>query len=210
MKNRKNRSKVPDEARIGKKRRVKDWRPYKVCGAISRMTKKPCQSTGLYPNGRCYWHGGRNRGAPKGNIHREEVGIYSQYFTDEENDFLKQTELGKLDGELEVLRVRLRRLVIAARDIDSGKLTLELGGIAVEQVEENSSGTGGGDAGEFTKNLIKTVRRLPDVDSLIDRYTGRIANLERTRAELLGKIGGDTKTVIVIEGGLPDDDATEG
>lgn len=33
-----------------------------VCGGKGRRSGKPCQSTDLYPNGRCKWHGGASTG----------------------------------------------------------------------------------------------------------------------------------------------------
>lgn len=49
--------------------RVFEERP--ICGAMSKRSRKPCQQTILYPNGRCHMHGGPSTG-PKTEAGREQ------------------------------------------------------------------------------------------------------------------------------------------
>lgn len=167
----------------------------KVCGAKTRAG----HSCGRWAmaNGRCDMHGGKT---PPVNISTITHGAYSSVFTDEDKGFLDTTEIDQLDDELMILRVRLRRLTKIAQQFEDGQLTVDMHG-PVEVVEEEGSGENGG------FNKTRSVKRLPDYNTYIDRYIGRIAVLTRLRAELTGTLptqGGDgTTTVIVKRGGLP-------
>ena len=137
-----------------------------LCGAKTRSDHL-CRSQAM-PNGRCRMHGGSNKGAPKANKHAAKPGsIYSQFLTDAENDMLAGIELGRVDDELRLTRIRLMRAL--ARENEFGN-TLEL----------DSEKTDTAEIGGTT-----TTMKVRDYSSLIDRLTGRIESLERTRAELL-------------------------
>lgn len=136
------------------------------CGAKTR-NGHPCQSQAM-PSGRCRMHGGSNNGAPAGNKNAAKPGsIYSKFLTDEENDTLASIELGRVDDELRLTRVRLMRAL--ARENEFGN-TLE-----IDSEKVDSSETGG----------TTTNSKVRDYSGLIDRLTARIESLERTRAELL-------------------------
>lgn len=132
-------------------------------------------------------------------------GIYGSTFSDEDKAFLDNSKLGEIEGEIRLMRVRLFRLAKLAEEVESGKMSIDKAPV-VESIEENSSGTGGGEnPGTWDKTSIKSARRLPDYYTLIDRYAARVALLEKTRAELLGTIPGE-KDIIEVEGGLPIDE----
>ena len=125
-------------------------------------------------------HGGKAATTHKGNTHAAKPGsIYSQFLTDEENALLSSIELGKVDDELRLTRIRLRRAL--NRENEYGD-TLELDSEKVEPLEIEGNDTG----------LSKTTRtsKVRDYAGLIDRLTARIESLERTRAEL-AKNGSD-------------------
>jgi hypothetical protein len=137
-----------------------------LCGAKTR-SGEPCKRHAIPGSKRCKLHGGKSTGAP-GNKNAAKPGsIYSKFLTDEENDTLTRIELGRVDDELRLTRVRLMRAL--ARENEFGN-TLE-----VDSEKVDSSETGG----------TTTNSKVRDYSGLIDRLTARIESLERTRAELL-------------------------
>lgn len=143
------------------------------CGAKTRSDHL-CRSQAM-PNGRCRMHGGSNKGAPKANKNAAKPGsIYSQFLTDAENDMLASIELGRVDDELRLTRIRLMRALARenefgnALEIDSEKREpLEVDGKAVEGAEK-----------------VTINNKVRDYAGLIDRLTARIESLERTKEDL--------------------------
>lgn len=139
-----------------------------LCGAKKRGNGEPCKRHAIPGSSRCKLHGGKSTGAPKANKHAAKPGsIYSQFLTDEENDMLAGIELGKVDDELRLTRIRLMRAL--DRENKHGN-TLEVDSEKVETGEQGGT---------------STTSKVRDYSSLIDRLTARIESLERTRAELL-------------------------
>lgn len=135
-----------------------------LCGAKTR-SGEPCKRHAVPGSSRCKLHGGAASKANKANKHAAKPGsIYSQFLTEAENDMLAGIELGRVDDELRLTRIRLMRAL--ARENEFGN-TLELDS---ERLED----------GEKT-----TTTKVRDYSSMIDRLTARIESLERTRAELL-------------------------
>lgn len=126
-----------------------------------------CQKHALIGSNRCKLHGGKSTGAPAKNQNARTHGIYSSYLSDEEKDVWDQVKLGEVDDELRLTRIRLMRALRAENERGN---TLE---IDSEKVETGENG------GTVTTTKVR------DYSSLIDRLTGRIESLERTRAELL-------------------------
>lgn len=135
-----------------------------LCGAKTR-SGEPCKRHAIPGSSRCKLHGGKSTGAPKTNKYAAKPGsIYSQFLTDAENDMLASIELGRVDDELRLTRIRLMRAL--GRENEFGN-TLELDSEKIEHEEST------------------TTSKVRDYSGLIDRLTGRIESLERTRAELL-------------------------
>ena len=84
------------------------------CGAKTRAGT-PC-ATPAMPNGRCRMHGGKSTGAPLGNDNAVKHGIYRATLTDEEREGYDSLELGSVDHELRLARIRLARTLKAERD----------------------------------------------------------------------------------------------
>lgn len=144
------------------------------CGAKTR-SGEPCKSRAM-ANGRCRMHGGNATATHKGNRNAAKPGsIYSKFLTDEENETLARIELGRVDDEIRLTRIRLMRAL--ARENEHGN-TLELESEKVEPVEIDGESVGGADK-------ITRTSKVRDYAQLIDRLTARIESLERTRAELL-------------------------
>lgn len=138
-----------------------------LCGAKTR-SGEPCKRHAVPGSSRCKLHGGGASKANKANKHAAKPGsIYSQFLTDDENAILSNIELGRVDDELRLTRVRLMRAL--SRENEFGN-TLEV------DSEKLETGENGG---------TTTTRKVRDYSSLIDRLTARIESLERTRAELL-------------------------
>ncbi|ETF06892.1 HGGxSTG domain-containing protein [Pseudomonas moraviensis] len=138
-----------------------------LCGAKTR-SGEPCKRHAVPGSSRCKLHGGAASKANKANKHAAKPGsIYSQFLTDEENDLLASIELGRVDDELRLTRIRLMRAL--ARENEFGN-ELE---IDSEKVETGEMGG------------VTTTSKVRDYSGLIDKLTARIESLERTRAELL-------------------------
>lgn len=143
------------------------------CGAKTR-SGEPCKRHASPGSKRCKLHGGAASKANRNNKHAATPGsIYSQYFTDEERVLADQLELGRVDDELRLTRIRLRRAL--AREDEYGN-TLELDSEKVEPLEIEGKDTG--------LSKTTTISKVRDYAGLIDRLTARIESLERTRAEL--------------------------
>lgn len=147
-----------------------------LCGAKKRGNGEPCKRHAIPGSSRCKLHGGKGSGAPKGSKNAAKPGsIYSQFLTDAENDMLASIELGGVDDELRLTRIRLMRAL--ARENEFGN-TLEADSEKREPLEVDGKAVEG--AEKVTIN-----NKVRDYSSLIDRLTARIESLERTRAELL-------------------------
>lgn len=138
-----------------------------LCGAKTR-SGEPCKRHAVPGSSRCKLHGGGSVKANKGNKHAAKPGsIYSQFLTEAENDMLASIELGRVDDELRLTRVRLMRAL--SRENEFGNT-----------LETDSEKVDTGELGGTT-----TTSKVRDYSGLIDRLTARIESLERTRAELL-------------------------
>lgn len=107
--------------------------------------------------------------------------IYAQYLTDEEREQFANLELGRVDDELRLQRIRLARALKAEYEDELGE------GL---QLDESIERVGG----ELALDEKKYKRR--DYAHIIDRITGRIESLEKTRVELI-KVNppGDTENL---------------
>ena len=149
-----------------------------LCGASKRGNGEPCKRHAIPGSSRCKLHGGKSTGPKdqRGNKHAAKPGsIYSQFLTAAENDMLSLIELGRVDDELRLTRIRLMRAL--ARENEFGN-TLEMDSEKSEPIEIE---------GRVIEGLAKvtTTTKVRDYAAMIDRLTGRIESLERTRAELL-------------------------
>ena len=149
----------------------------RLCGAKTR-SGSPCQSNAM-TNGRCRMHGGKATVTHKNNKNAVKAGnIYSQYFTDEEKLLSAELELGSLDDELRLTKIRLMRALKAEAEQQEQIEQLEL-----EAYSESPTLLGGiPDYEELV--TIKQFRRR-DYGAIIDRLTARIESLETRRASLV-------------------------
>ncbi|OCG24188.1 hypothetical protein A9G45_02645 [Gilliamella sp. HK2] len=148
-----------------------------LCGAKTR-SGSPCKSKAM-TNGRCRMHGGKSTGAPKGNKNNLKAGgIYSQFFTAEERQISAELELGSLDDELRLTKIRLMRALKAEAEQQEQIEQLELDSYS----ESPAIISGFPDNDEIVR--VKQFKRR-DYVSIIDRLTARIESLEIRRASLV-------------------------
>jgi len=146
--------------------------PEKSCGAKTR-SGEPCKKAPMEGKKRCKLHGGASTGPKKpavGNKNAAKPGsIYSQFLTPEEQEAFDALELGRVDDELRLMRIRLAR-ALKAEEESANKPELD----SVTQRQ-------GGGPSTVAKEV--TLKRR-DYTKIIDSVTARIESLERTRAEL--------------------------
>lgn len=166
------------------------------CGAKTR-SGKPCQRFALAGKMRCRLHGGNNGGAGKGNVNALRHGIYSNALLPGEDEIWDSIELGKLDDELKLMRIRMRRLVEIQNKADAAMLTgdsaAEIEAFQVEQlVQDTEKAVVGGGSQEVTvgKNTKLTKTRR-DYHAEIRQLARVIGDLELKRSEIVKRTDND-------------------
>lgn len=83
----------------------------KLCGAKTRKGT-PCKTAAM-PNGRCRMHGGSSTGPKTPNTRNNALkhGFYSNALQPDEKILWDRVEIGSVDDEIRLLRVKLHRLV---------------------------------------------------------------------------------------------------
>jgi len=147
----------------------------KHCGAKTRAGGQ-CKAPAM-KNGRCRVHGGASTGNPsaKGNQNAVKHGIYGDLLRPDEQAVAAdvQSATGKVENELLIARMQLRRALAAQARADALPNGMEV----FETVDREG-------AGEYqARNEVK--KKLRDYPQIIDRLLARIESLERTRGELI-------------------------
>lgn len=164
-----------------------------ICGAKTRSGAL-CRNNPMH-NGRCRMHGGTNPGAAKGNQNARKHGLYSDYYTPEEAEQLDQVELGRVDDELKLCRIKLRRWLHFEQRIQQAIGLDPEAGLSLDEHKTRSMmiKQPGGDpfdpGDELPGEEITRTRKRINVDDNIDRLLRRIESLERTRKVLIGEDG---------------------
>lgn len=143
----------------------------RVCGALNRQGQ-PCQKPPLLGKARCKLHGGATPTGTKGNrIH----GLYSVHLTQAEQAQWDDIPVGVVDDELRMLRVYLARCVALDARISTPPTA---DGLELAEVRRSSS---------LDDGVTRTdaISRRPDIMGRMNWIVGRIASLEKVRAELL-------------------------
>lgn len=117
-------------------------RPHAICGARTRnggRCKQPAGSrTKHRGEGRCWLHGGRSPGAPRGNKRAVTTGEYETIYADALEDgegrlwdSVAAASLEALDEEIRTLKIRVRRMLMRVKvlktrgELDGGKVFVE-------------------------------------------------------------------------------------
>jgi hypothetical protein len=126
-------------------------------------------------------HGGLT---PKTNQNAAKPGsIYSKFLTPEEQAQFDALELGNVDSELRLCKIRLAR-ALSLEQQNGEKLELDF---AIKRTGRN---------GGIAQQEVHTKRR--DYQTIIDRLMARIESLERTRKSLDGG-DGDNDDIVGFE-----------
>lgn len=148
--------------------------PKRLCGATNRQGK-PCQKPPLTGKTRCKLHGGatptaRHTGPLK-------HGLYSAALTDAEAAAWDTVPIGNVDNDIRMCRIWLAR----AMELDSviGKDPSNLtnrAGLVLSEIRQTTDGE---------NKSTDVITKRPDTIARINMLLGRIAQLEKTRSELL-------------------------
>lgn len=153
----------------------------KQCGAKTRAGGV-CKAPAM-PNGRCRVHGGASTG-PKsqvGNTNAVKHGFYSSALQPEERALYERVEIGSLDDEIRLARVKLHRFVRL-----SGSLELQDmvdGVLEVTRKMGESYDPASQDMAPYDKREFKAT--APDYADLIIRQIDLIRKLELARRDLM-------------------------
>jgi hypothetical protein len=149
-----------------------------ICGAKNRQGE-PCAKPPLKGKTRCKLHGGKtpksqNAGSSNGN---HKHSLYANALTEAEAAAWDEVQLGNVDQEIRMCKIWLAR----AMELDSaiGKDPHNLTNKAGLQLTEVRQSTNG------DNKSTDIISRRPDTIVRINVLLGRIAQLEKTRSELL-------------------------
>lgn len=153
----------------------------KQCGAKTRAGGT-CKAPAM-PNGRCRVHGGASTGPrnQRGNTNAVKHGFYSDALQPEERELYERVEIGSLDDELRLARVKLHRFVRLSGSTDlmdmvDGALEVaRKSGIAFNHATKEME--------PFDKQEIKAA--APDYADLIIKQIDLIRKLELARRDLM-------------------------
>lgn len=129
-------------------------------------------------------HGGKSTGPPLGTQNNLKHGIYTAALNEEEGELYDSIALGNVDEELRILRLKLRRALIAWKDYDEGEGADE--GLVTVEVQEGGGPTTDAEGKTVAAQFPKRTRKRTDFEAIVDKFTGRIGHLERIRAEIGG------------------------
>lgn len=172
-----------------------------ICNAKSKSTGVQCKAKTVNGTTKCHYHGGRSKGV-KGNKHPATPGsIYSQYLsTDDLKNFSAAADtIGNIDVEIQLVKMQLAR-VIKAQSTDPPD-DMQLSEVS------NEAGPPTEDGEQVVK--IKRVHKRRDFDVLIDRFTGRIASLERDRLTLVTSELENKIKQGVLDGAIAEEDTPQ-
>jgi hypothetical protein len=159
----------------------------KTCGATTRSGGL-CKKIPM-ANGRCYYHGGPSPGAPKGNQYNFKHGIYAKYLSEEDLEVYLGSEIGTLDHEIRLTKVRIVRILVQLQEVELDPANMRnVSGFVISEIKRRA----GIDKDGSTATGSETFMRRPDYDSMLNKWLGRLVTLERTRAESLGDGGANS------------------
>lgn len=171
-----------------------DSKPFVPCGARNRQGE-PCKKRPMKGKKRCLAHGGKtpakqNSGKDNGN---HKHGLYGAYLTETEKSAWDTIPLGDVDHEIRMCKVWLSRaLALEASIAADANSTKNMAGFELSEVRHSSSERG---------KSTDAVSKRPDVMARVNWLFGRIAQLEKTRTELLTAAAGkeDLSVRFVVE-----------
>jgi hypothetical protein len=149
-----------------------------VCGAKKR-DGSPCQKLPIIGKKRCRLHGGATpKGVNSGTTNKQyRHGLYGEHLTDAEREAWDELPVGVVDNEIKLCRVWLMRAMKTESSIAKAPNdTKNLDGFELLEIRRST-----GDRGTNTD----AVSKRPDISGRVNWILGRLAQLEKTRAELI-------------------------
>lgn len=176
--------------------------PKPICGARNRQGK-PCEKPPMKGKTRCILHGGKTpQSQNAGTANRAYAhGLYGKYLKDEERAQWDAIPLGDVDHEIRMAKVWLSRALALEADISKDPdSTSNKAGMELSEIRKSAD-----DRGE----RMDLVSKRPDVSARVNWLLGRIAQLEKTRGELLAAAAdkGDRTVRFVVE--VPADESED-
>lgn len=159
------------------------------CGAKTRKGT-PCQKWAL-ENGRCHLHGGRSKGAAKGNKHAVTTGeyetIYAAALEDDEIGILAMDlaeELEECEEAIKIAKIRKRRMLMRIKKLTGQDFH------TVSRSEQRTSGTMGSSqaSSEQQKSSLVQIQRIEEA---LTRITRELRLLLEYRTSLLAQMPPD-------------------
>lgn len=130
---------------------------------------------------RCKLHGGKS---PATNKNALKHGLYTKTLSPEEQALWSEIEVGNIENEIRMMKIMLNRAIeLNAAIREAPNDAKNLAGFELSEISKSSKGGGKADT-SFTS-------KRPDTVAMIDRFAGRIASLEKTRAELMAAAAGE-------------------
>ena len=162
----------------------------KRCGHLIKKTGKHCRAWAM-KNGKCAKHGGKIKGPPLGCQNQLVHGLYARYMTQDEDAVFDAIPVGRLEDEIKVLKLRLRRALAGqemwdeqeARAVEEEEL---LETMPLVQFEKEDKDVVLKDEPHRLKRR-KILRRKRDFLDEILRIAGTIGRLEIRHAALMDR-----------------------
>lgn len=158
---------------------------YTKCGAKLRSGQS-CAKPPIKGEKRCRLHGGITKTAGADSVTAKPGGLYSKFYTAEELAAIQNMELGNVDLEIQLVRIRLAR-ALEMEELDrNGELDLDIEGNKGRpsakgiELESKIERDGGGENTVYEERHYKKI----DYRAAIASCLQRLESLERTRAEL--------------------------
>ena len=164
------------------------------CGAKTRAGGA-CKAPAM-GNGRCRVHGGKSTG-PKdqsGNTNAVKHGFYSDALTSDERVLYERAEVGSLDDEIRLARVKLHRFVRLSGSLDL--MDMVDGALQVTRKIGEEYDRATESMQPYDKKELKAA--APDYADLIIRQIDLIRKLELARRDLMADEDGDAPESIRI------------
>lgn len=164
-----------------------------ICGARTR-SGGTCQKHALEGATRCRLHGGAASKANKGNAHAVKHGFYSDALTSDERALYERAEVGSLDDEIRLARVKLHRFVRLSGSLDL--MDMVDGALQVTRKIGEEYNRATESMQPYDKKELKAA--APDYADLIIRQIDLIRKLELARRDLMADEDGDAPESIRI------------
>lgn len=172
---------------------------YKPCGAKLK-SGQPCAKPPSAGSTRCRLHGGATPRGAATTVAKPGAGLYTKFYTAAELAEHNVMELGTVDAEIKLVRIRLARALHLEELDAAGQLeaTIESDNGRPRKGEELEARIERDGGGPMTVSEERHYRKV-DYRAAIAVCLSRIESLEKTRAELAKLAKGDDATPLTAK-----------